>query len=102
MTQSKRWLQEHERDLYVKRAKKEGYASRAAFKLLEMHKKCKLFRPEMAVVDLGAAPGGWSQVAKELVGPKRAWWPSISYPCSQFQALNLSEEILMKRKRLIG
>ncbi|AKQ33778.1 RlmE family RNA methyltransferase [Candidatus Coxiella mudrowiae] len=70
MTQSKRWLQEHERDLYVKRAKKEGYASRAAFKLLEMHKKCKLFRPGMAVVDLGAAPGGWSQVAKKLVGPK--------------------------------
>lgn len=68
MTHSKRWLQEHKTDLYVKLAKKAGYPSRAAFKLLEINKKYKLFSLGMAVVDLGAAPGGWSHVAKELVG----------------------------------
>lgn len=70
MSPSKRWVETHEKDLYVKRAKKEGYLSRAAFKLLETHQKHKLFKPGMAVIDLGAAPGGWSQVAKELVGTK--------------------------------
>lgn len=68
MTQSKRWLQEHEKDFYVKRAKKKGYPSRAAFKLLEIHQKHKLFKAGMSVIDLGSAPGGWSQIAKELVG----------------------------------
>ncbi|ABX78050.1 RlmE family RNA methyltransferase [Coxiella burnetii] len=70
MTHSKRWLEEHAKDPYVKRAKKEGYPSRAAYKLLEIHQKYKLFKPSMNVIDLGAAPGGWSQVAKDLVGPK--------------------------------
>ena len=68
MTQSKCWLQEHKGDFYVKRAKKKGYSSRAAFKLLEIYQKNKLFKSGMSVIDLGAAPGGWSQVAKELVG----------------------------------
>ena len=69
MIQNTLWFQEHERDLYVKRARKEGYASRAAFKLLEINKKHKIFKPGMTVVDLGAAPGGWSRVAKEFIGP---------------------------------
>ena len=68
MMQNKRWFQEHKRDFYVKCAKKEGYASRAAFKLLEINKKYKIFKPGMTTVDLGAAPGGWSQVAKEFIG----------------------------------
>ncbi len=66
---SKRWLREHEADLYVGRARKEGYRSRSAYKLLEINARDRLFRPGMTVVDLGAAPGSWSQVARRLVGP---------------------------------
>lgn len=72
MTDSKRWLKEHFSDQYVKKAKQEGYPSRAAYKLLELQAKDHLFKPGMIVVDLGAAPGGWSVVAKDLVGPKGA------------------------------
>ncbi|MCK4870099.1 MAG: 23S rRNA (uridine(2552)-2'-O)-methyltransferase RlmE [Gammaproteobacteria bacterium] len=55
-------------DPYVKEAQKCGYRSRAAFKLLEIHEKDQIFRRRMKVVDLGAAPGGWSQIIAELVG----------------------------------
>lgn len=65
-----RWLERQLNDPYVARAKREGYKSRAAFKLLEMDEKFKLFRPGQRVVDLGAAPGGWSQVAAARVGSK--------------------------------
>ncbi|WP_111658109.1 23S rRNA (uridine(2552)-2'-O)-methyltransferase RlmE [Isoalcanivorax indicus] len=65
---SSRWLQEHFNDQWVARAQAEGYRSRASFKLLEIHEKDKLFRPGMRVLDLGAAPGGWSQVAARLMG----------------------------------
>ncbi len=65
---SRRWLQEHERDQYVKRSRKEGYRSRASYKLLALDEKDRLFAPGMTVVDLGAAPGGWSQVAAEKLG----------------------------------
>jgi len=65
---SKRWLREHERDVFVKKAKGEGYRSRAAFKLLQIDQRDRLFRPGMTVVDLGAAPGGWSQVARQRIG----------------------------------
>lgn len=65
---SGRWLQEHFDDQYVKKSKEDGYRSRASYKLLELNQKDKLIRPGMTVVDLGAAPGGWSQVAAELVG----------------------------------
>lgn len=64
---SARWLQEHFDDQYVKLAQKAGYRSRAAFKLLELNDKDRLFKPGMTVVDLGAAPGGWSQIAAQLV-----------------------------------
>ena len=67
---SKRWLSEHHNDSYVKRAREEGYRSRAVYKLLEIHERDRLLRPGMTVVDLGAAPGGWSQVAARLVGGK--------------------------------
>jgi 23S rRNA (uridine2552-2'-O)-methyltransferase len=66
---SKAWLQRHVSDPYVRKAKAQGYRSRAAFKLLELDDREKLLRPGMTVVDLGAAPGGWSQVAARKVAP---------------------------------
>ena len=65
---SKAWLKEHRDDPYVQQAQREGYRSRACYKLLELQAKDRLIRPGMTVVDLGSAPGGWSQVAAELVG----------------------------------
>ncbi len=65
---SKAWLREHREDPYVQRAQKEGYRSRACYKLLELQERDRLIRPGMTVVDLGSAPGGWSQVAANLVG----------------------------------
>jgi 23S rRNA (uridine2552-2'-O)-methyltransferase len=67
---SQKWLQEHHRDQYVKRAQLDGYRSRASYKLIEINQKDKIFKPGLIVVDLGAAPGGWSQVAAKLVGPE--------------------------------
>ncbi len=61
-------MQEHVSDAFVKEAKSRGYRSRAAFKLMALDEKDRLLRPGMTVVDLGAAPGGWSQVAAERVG----------------------------------
>ena len=66
---SKRWLEEHFDDPYVKQAQEEGLRSRAAFKLVELDDKYRLLRPGMVVVDLGAAPGGWSEAAVPRVGP---------------------------------
>ena len=66
---SKAWLRRHVSDPYVRQARKQGYRSRAAFKLLELDSKEKLLRPGRTVIDLGAAPGGWSQVAAEKVKP---------------------------------
>ena len=65
---SKQWLQRHVTDPYVRKAKAQGYRSRAAFKLLELDARERLLRPGMLVLDLGAAPGGWSQVASKKVG----------------------------------
>ena len=62
------WLQEHVNDPYVKQARQEGYRSRASYKLLQLNEKDRLIRPGMLIVDLGSAPGGWSQVAAKLVG----------------------------------
>lgn len=67
---SKAWMHEHVTDIYVRRARQEGYRSRSAFKLLEILEKDKLVRSGMIVVDLGAAPGGWSQVLAPLIGEK--------------------------------
>ncbi|MCG7198441.1 23S rRNA (uridine(2552)-2'-O)-methyltransferase RlmE [Marinobacter pelagius] len=69
---SDRWLKEHFDDVWVRKSQEEGYRSRASYKLVELDKKDKLFRPGQLVVDLGAAPGGWSQVAVERVGDKGA------------------------------
>ena len=67
---SKQWLKEHFDDVYVRRAQEAGYRSRASFKLLEIQEQDRLIKRGMTVVDLGAAPGGWSQVAANLVGDK--------------------------------
>jgi 23S rRNA (uridine2552-2'-O)-methyltransferase len=67
---SSRWLQEHFNDPYVKRAQVEGWRSRAVFKLEELIDRDRLLKPGMTIVDLGAAPGGWSQVARERLGDK--------------------------------
>lgn len=67
---SSRWLHEHFNDPWVKKAQAEGYRSRAVFKLLEIQQKDRLLKPGMTVVDLGAAPGGWTQAAVDLVGSR--------------------------------
>lgn len=66
---SSRWLQEHFKDEFVLAAQKQGWRSRAVFKLIEMDEKDKLFKPGMLVVDLGAAPGSWSEYAVKKVKP---------------------------------
>src|SRR3990167_10880255 len=70
MSNSKAWLRRHLTDPFVKAAKREGYASRAAFKLLGIQEKDKIFKRGMTVIDLGSAPGGWSQVASQCVGDR--------------------------------
>lgn len=67
---SKAWMKEHVNDAFVKQAKKEGYRSRAAFKLLEIAERDHILKAGITVVDLGAAPGSWSQVAIKKVGDK--------------------------------
>ncbi len=67
---SKGWLNEHFKDQYVQQSQKDGYRSRASYKLVELDEKDQLFQAGMTVVDLGAAPGGWSQVAARRVGDK--------------------------------
>jgi 23S rRNA (uridine2552-2'-O)-methyltransferase len=66
---SKRWLTEHFNDPYVKQAQRDGYRSRAAYKLIELQEKYRIIKPGMRVIDLGAAPGGWSQLAGQWVQP---------------------------------
>jgi 23S rRNA (uridine2552-2'-O)-methyltransferase len=65
---SKNWLDEHVNDPYVKKAQVDGYRSRASYKLIEINEKDKLFRPGNVVMDLGSAPGGWSQIVVPLIG----------------------------------
>lgn len=67
---SHKWLQEHFQDEFVKKAHQQGWRSRAVFKLQEIQEKDQLIKPGMNILDLGAAPGGWSQYARQLVGAK--------------------------------
>ena len=105
---SKAWMAEHVNDFFVKQAKKEGYRSRAAYKLIEIAERDQLFRSGMTVVDLGAAPGGWSQVAVEKIGKHgRVLAVDIrtmtSIPGVTFIQGDFSEEsILEKLKSYIG
>ncbi|MCQ8182517.1 23S rRNA (uridine(2552)-2'-O)-methyltransferase RlmE [Methylomonas sp. SURF-1] len=67
---SQQWMQEHFQDEYVKKAQALGYRSRAVFKLIEIQEKDKIIKPGINIVDLGAAPGGWSEYASKIVGKK--------------------------------
>jgi 23S rRNA (uridine2552-2'-O)-methyltransferase len=66
----RRWMDEHVADEFVQKAQQEGWRSRAVYKLQEIQEKDRLIKPGMTVVDLGAAPGAWSQYAAKLVGPR--------------------------------
>ena len=67
---SKSWMSEHVSDFFVKQAQKDGYRSRAAYKLIEIDEKYNLFKENMTIIDLGSAPGSWSQIAVKRIGPK--------------------------------
>ena len=87
---SKLWLERQLNDPYVAQAKRDGYRSRAAYKLIEIDDKHRFLKPGIAVVDLGAAPGGWSQIAAKRVGAVRRqgarWWRSIFWRCRKSPA----------------
>ena len=76
-THGQSWIKRHVADPFVQQAQAQGYRSRASFKLLEIHQKDKLFKSGMTVIDLGAAPGGWSQVVAQILGNKGKSLPLI-------------------------
>ncbi|SDK38977.1 23S rRNA Um-2552 2'-O-methyltransferase [Methylophilus rhizosphaerae] len=100
---SKAWMQEHLNDEYVKRAQKEGYRARAAYKLLEIDEKDKLIKPGMTVVDLGSTPGSWSQVAvQRLKGQGRVIAldilemhpiPGVEFICGDFREESVLQQL---------
>lgn len=99
---SSRWLQEHASDPYVKRARREGWRSRAAFKLEEIQRSERLIKPGMTVVDLGAAPGGWSQFAARTLQGKGEIFaldvlPMPDIPGVTFLQGDFCEEPVMER-----
>lgn len=98
---SKAWLREHVSDHYVHLAKQHGYRARAAFKLLEIHEKDKLIKPGMVIVDLGAAPGSWSQVARQVLKDSGAVFaldilPMAPLPGVQFFQGDFREEQVLQ------
>lgn len=105
---SERWLKEHFDDHYVKKSKELGYRSRASFKLIALDDKDKLFRPGMTVVDLGAAPGGWSQIAAERVGDHGRVVASDILPMDSMAGVEFvqgdftEEEVLQKILNALG
>lgn len=105
---SRRWLQEHERDIYVKRAREEGYRSRAVFKLEEIQRIDRILRPGMTVVDLGAAPGGWSQLATKILRGKGRIVALDILPMDEIVGVEFilgdftSDEVLKELERTLG
>jgi 23S rRNA (uridine2552-2'-O)-methyltransferase len=105
---SHRWLQEHESDIYVKRAREEGYRSRAVFKLEEIQRTDRLIRPGMTIVDLGAAPGGWSQLAAKALHGKGRIIALDILPMDAIVGVEFvqgdfsSDEVLRQLNELIG
>lgn len=95
---SKQWLKEHFDDVYVKRSQEEGYRSRASYKLLEMQEKDEFIKPGMAVVDLGAAPGGWSQVIAKLVGDRGRVISSDILPMDSLAGVNFVQGDFTEQK----
>jgi 23S rRNA (uridine2552-2'-O)-methyltransferase len=99
---SRMWLKEHFSDPYVKKAQQAGYRSRAIYKLIEIQERDHLFKPGMTVVDLGAAPGGWSQLVAELVRPKGRVIALDLLPMEpiagvEFIQVDFSDEIILNR-----
>lgn len=86
---TRNWKLERRHDHYYWKAKREGYRSRAAYKLLEIHRKHRLFRPGFKVLDLGCAPGGWLQVAGSIVGPQGKVLGVDLKPIKPFKAENI-------------
>lgn len=105
---SNKWLEEHFNDHYVKQSQQDGYRSRASYKLLELNEKDKLIRPGMMVVDLGSAPGGWSQVAGRLVGDKGRVIASDILPMDSMEGVDFiqgdftDEKVLDQLLALLG
>lgn len=105
---SQRWMREHFDDPYVKKAQKDGYRSRAVYKLEELDKKYRLIKPGCTIVDLGAAPGGWSQYAAYKVGSKGKIFaldilPMDTLPDVAFIQGDFREEsVLSELRQLIG
>lgn len=105
---SARWLAEHENDTYVQEARRLGYRSRAVFKLKELQEKDRILKPGQIVVDLGAAPGGWSQLARPLIGSKGKLIaldilpmepvPEVQFICGDFR----EESVLKQLEQLVG
>jgi len=99
---SHRWLKQQANDPYVKRAQQDGLRSRSAYKLLEIQEKNKIIKPGMRVVDLGAAPGGWSQIAARLVGEQGKVYaldilPMATVPNVDFFQGDFREEIVLQQ-----
>lgn len=104
---STRWLQRQLNDPYVQMAKAQGYRSRAAYKIIEIHEKFKIFTKGQIVADLGAAPGGWSQVAAEKIAAGKPWGgrvlaidllemdhiPGVTILCQDFLTLNQDDTL---------
>jgi 23S rRNA (uridine2552-2'-O)-methyltransferase len=105
---SRRWLAEHESDPYVKQARQAGYRSRAVFKLDEIQRSDRLIRPGMTIVDLGAAPGGWSQLAAKLLKGKGRVVAMDILPMDAIVGVEFlqgdfdSDEVLEQLSQLIG
>jgi 23S rRNA (uridine2552-2'-O)-methyltransferase len=99
---SPRWLKQHFGDPYVRRAQQEGLRSRSAYKLLEIQEKNKIIKPGMTVVDLGAAPGGWSELAARLVGVQGKVYaldilPMLPLPNVDFVQGDFREETILQQ-----
>ncbi|MCW3479865.1 RlmE family RNA methyltransferase [Neisseriaceae bacterium JH1-16] len=105
---SKAWLVEHVHDHYVHQAKKDGYRSRAAYKLLEINEKDKLIRPGTVLADLGSAPGSWSQVAAQIAGDKGKVFALDILPMDPLPGVDFiqgdfrEQEVLDEFVRLLG
>jgi 23S rRNA (uridine2552-2'-O)-methyltransferase len=105
---SRRWLDEHERDIYVKRARESGFRSRAIFKLEEIQRTERLIKPGMTIVDLGAAPGGWSQLAAKLLQGRGRIIAMDILPMDEIRGVEFiqgdfsSDEVLAKLEAALG
>jgi len=105
---SRRWLAEHESDEFVKRAREAGYRSRAVYKLEDIQRTDRIIRPGMTIVDLGAAPGGWSQLAAKLLKGKGRIVANDILPMDDIVGVEFlegdfsSEDVLKRFLELLG